>query len=75
MVINETRYVRPVDGVTVRFPDTKTPLPLDGAVVPWDSYWRRRYKDGSIAIILATPPVEDNESVKQETKSNKRRKY
>ena len=53
--MNKTKYMKPAhEGLLVRFPRTMTPLPAHGATVEWNSYWRRRWKDGS--VVIADPP-------------------
>lgn len=55
----ETRFVIPKTDSIVRDPRTKTPLPIDGAIVPWigpeGRYWRRREMDGSIIVFAEKP--------------------
>lgn len=48
-------FVRPAEGLQVRFPGTNDILPAEGKHVPDDKYWRRRLaaKD----VIEAAPPV------------------
>lgn len=62
--MGETIFVRPVEGVVVQYPRTMTPLPKEGAEVPWDGsaegiYWRRCVMDGSVDIVPATKPTQD----------------
>lgn len=61
------KWVVPQKGLLVRFPRTKTPLPVNGAWVPWTGpegrYWRRRVKDKT--AIISTPPKEQSKSFKQ----------
>jgi hypothetical protein len=48
----EYLHVRPADGLVVRNPeDMPAPLPIDGAVVPDDLYWRRLLRDGDVILI------------------------
>lgn len=37
-------------GLIVRDPETKRPLPEDGKVVKWSSYWVRRKIEGAIVF-------------------------
>ncbi|KAB1440400.1 DUF2635 domain-containing protein [Pseudodesulfovibrio senegalensis] len=41
-------YLKPRDGLIVRDPRTKKPLPEYGKEVPATGYWRRRLKDGDL---------------------------
>ena len=43
-------FVKPKDGALVRFPKTMAVLPKEGSYVQFNSYWRRRLRDGSILI-------------------------
>jgi hypothetical protein len=47
-------FVKPKDGLMVRDPRTKVPIPIEGmhiALTGVDgTYWRRRIKDGSLII-------------------------
>ncbi len=43
-------FVKPLDGLTVRDPRSRVPLPADGVEVPETSFWLRRLRDKSIAI-------------------------
>lgn len=56
----EFRFVKPRQNVMVRFPNTYSVLPKDGAVVPWigpeGRYWRRRLSVGDVS--LADPPMD-----------------
>jgi hypothetical protein len=55
----EFRYAKPREGLLVRFPRTHTPLPTNGAVVPWigpdGRFWRRRLRCGDIELITQLP--------------------
>ena len=62
----KTMHVTPMPGHLVRDPETREALPPGGAVVPWDTYWRRRLLDGSIQAGVPTlkekrPPLEAEE--------------
>jgi len=43
-------YVKPVNGALVRNPKSMQILPEAGAYVEYNSFWRRRVKDGSVVI-------------------------
>jgi len=47
----DIKYLKPKQGAIVRDPMSKVPLAPDGEWKPWDSYWRRRFSDGSVEII------------------------
>jgi hypothetical protein len=46
-------YLKPREGLTVREPRTKKPLPEYGKAVSSSSYWRRRLKDGDVVKTTA----------------------
>ncbi|TWA69732.1 uncharacterized protein DUF2635 [Azospirillum baldaniorum] len=48
-------YVKPKPGALVRDPETREPLPAEGAEVPENQYWMRRLADGD--VVRADPPV------------------
>ena len=54
----EFRYVKPKEGLLVRFPRSYTALPESGGVVPWvgadGRYWRRRVRVGDVEITTQT---------------------
>ncbi len=50
----QTLFVRPAPGARVRDPDTKAPIPADGAVVPDNGYWRRRLRVGDVVLVVET---------------------
>jgi hypothetical protein len=54
--MSETIHIVPSPGLTVRDPETRTPLPPEGAEKPRNGYWLRRLQDGDVT--LATVPVE-----------------
>jgi hypothetical protein len=56
MARGETKFVKPLKDLLVRMPDTMTPLPEDGAEVEWNTYWRRRVRDGSVEIVPTSGP-------------------
>jgi len=52
------KYVRPVKGMRVPYPHTGKILPEEGALVNFDSFWRRRLmKDKSIEVFDKRPAV------------------
>jgi hypothetical protein len=50
-----TVFVKPKEGLLVRDPKTKTPVPIDGMLVELNgtngTYWRRRINDGDLSVI------------------------
>lgn len=54
--------IKPAAGLLVRDPQTKQPLPADGAAVELSSFWRRRLAAGDVVEIkAAAPPVEETQ--------------
>lgn len=49
------RVVPTNPAVLVPYPDSAEKLPVEGADVPFDSYWRRRLADNSVKQIQNTP--------------------
>lgn len=47
-------FVTPKPGLTVRDPETKRPVPAEGAEVPQSGYWMRRLRDGD--LVAGSPP-------------------
>lgn len=45
------KFLKPVNGLVVRDPESKEILPVDGSVVAMNSYWRRRVQDGSVTEV------------------------
>jgi hypothetical protein len=47
-------FVKPKDGLIVRDPKTKVPIPVDGMNIALSgkdgTYWRRRIKEGSLIV-------------------------
>jgi hypothetical protein len=51
-------YVRPAAGLIVRNPENlPVPLPIEGAEVPDDLYWRRLLRDGDVILIEKRPTI------------------
>ncbi|HXG47688.1 MAG TPA: DUF2635 domain-containing protein [Methylomirabilota bacterium] len=46
----EKMFVIPRQGLVVRDPVTRQPLPAEGGHVPRDAYWLRRLADGDLAM-------------------------
>lgn len=54
-----TMFVKPKDGLQVRDPYTKRPIPVGGREVPDDSvYWNRRLAAGD--VLLVPCPIPDH---------------
>ncbi|MCW5666479.1 MAG: DUF2635 domain-containing protein [Piscinibacter sp.] len=47
-------HVKPADGLTVLDPETRQPLPAEGATVANTTYWARRLRDQDVVLL---PPV------------------
>lgn len=47
----------PAEGLKVRDPITKEPLPKGGARKPRSRYWMRRVAEGSCSIAQSDPPT------------------
>lgn len=54
----ERLQLRPRAGVVVLDPDTRRPLPLEGADVPSSTYWLRRLADGDVETMQGAPAVQ-----------------
>lgn len=53
--MNDRRFIKPAEGLTLRDPATGRVLPPHGAAVTWDaSFWERRLNDGDV-----TPTTEE----------------
>lgn len=50
----ETLHVKPAEGLTVLDPETRQPLPAEGATVANNTYWARRLRDRDVVLL---PPV------------------
>jgi len=75
------KFVKPREGLLVRDPISKTPIPETGTNVDWSGhagrYWRRRVKCGDVSIVEpeATKEVVVEEEAKpiiRKTTSKKR---
>lgn len=51
----EQRFVKPAEGRLVRDPATGQPLPAEGALVEWTSFFRRRLAEGDIVEVEPEP--------------------
>lgn len=52
--------IRPADGMTVRHPETKYPIPAEGIDVDETSlYWNRRIRQGDV-LVVNEPAQEDS---------------
>ena len=54
--------VKPKQGLLVRDPDTKQPLPPEGAEVQDTQHWRRRLADGDVVRVGAEPAADEEVS-------------
>lgn len=53
--MEENKYVVPIEGTRIRYPDQPLALlPTEGALVPWRGklgvFWRRRARDRSVTV-------------------------
>ncbi len=55
----KTVLVKPLDKRRVINPDTKRPLPGEGAKVVLSSYWKRREKAGEVVISPVNQETEE----------------
>ena len=61
-----TKIVRPARaGLVVLDPASLRPVPEEGAVVPWNSYWQRRVNEGGLVV------VDDSKPKRRTTKATK----
>lgn len=51
--------VKPKQGLLVRDPHTRQPLPPEGAEVPDTTHWRRRLASGDVVRVEPTPVVRE----------------
>lgn len=67
-------YVKPLEGLLVRNPKNKNPIPADGAWIDTNSFWNRRIRDGS--LIITDPPEKEAQEKEDESKNyqSKRKK-
>lgn len=52
-------YLKPAAGLKVPDPVTGKPLAAEGEEKPDTTYWRRRIKDGDVAIARAPKPAKE----------------
>ena len=52
--------VKPKEGLLVRDPFTKRPLPESGRDVPDTTYWRRRVETGDVVLMESPEPTTKN---------------
>lgn len=53
-------HIRPAKGLRVLDPETRQPLPEEGAEVPLSTFWRRRLRAGDVERVkteAAKPPA------------------
>ena len=58
-----TAHLIPKDGLTVRDPRTRQPLPAEGAEVELGAYWMRRLADGDVRHADTRKPSATKQSV------------
>lgn len=65
----EMKHVKPEPGFVIRTRDGRT-LPPEGALVPWDRYWRQRVADKGLVVVDEPAPTKDSSDEKP-TRSSK----
>lgn len=54
---DDTLHVKPADGLLVLDPETREPLPAEGATVHNTTYWARRLRDHDVVLLPAAAPA------------------
>jgi len=44
------QFVRPRPGLQLRDPATGEPIPPEGTIVEWSTFWARRIRDGDVEM-------------------------
>lgn len=57
--MSEKLFIKPKAGLTVRDPETRVPLPLEGTEVAASTYWLRRLRDGDVVEAKSTSKKKD----------------
>ena len=65
--MNPTLNVKPAPGLLVRDPDSRQPLPPEGAAVASSTFWHRRLADGDV-LLLEDPARAGRNPTKTATK-------
>lgn len=60
-----TKTVKPVGGASVSDPYGRI-VPADGAIVPWNSYWKRRVAEGNLEVVQPRKARKTTKATKQE---------
>ena len=62
-----TIKVKPKEGYIMRDPETRIPLPPEGAVVPRNNFWIRRLVAGDVSEVksVSPPPKKKKETPKE----------
>lgn len=60
------QHLTPAPGLVVRDPATGKALPPEGAMVPINSYWRRRLADGDVTAAPAAKPARPAKAQRKE---------
>lgn len=60
-------FVIPTQGIVIRDPDTRQPIPAEGREVPKNAFWVRRLRDGDVREAAPAPaaqqkPAKDGEN-------------
>ncbi len=62
-----TKLVKPERGIVVLDPASLRRVPEDGAIVPWNSYWQRRVREGSLTVVEPPAPKKARKSKTEST--------
>lgn len=65
-----TAHLIPKDGLTVRDPRTRQPLPAEGAEVELGAYWMRRLADGDVRHADTRKPSATKRAAEQTSKTS-----
>ncbi len=67
-------FVKPTQDALVRFPKTMNILPDTGSYVQFNSYWRRRLRDGSVFISKPEKKIveKEEEDFKEDKKGGRK---
>ncbi|MEO7691288.1 MAG: DUF2635 domain-containing protein [Sphingomonas sp.] len=63
--MEDRRFIKPKEGLTVRDPETNRRLPEHGKGIAWNSFWQRRLDDSDVeytteeAVLAGDQAVED----------------
>ena len=61
-----TKHVKPEEGRTIIDPYSGRRLPADGAIVPWNTFWKKRVAEGHCFIVEPKKKAAPKTKVKTE---------